>query len=206
MPGARGVELVAKKYGFKQKNPKAVDDLLKRYKDSSKLKLAVGWPKATEAAGLRYPDGTSVLMVAAANNFGAAIDHPGGTKYTIGPDGKARFVPNEFAGAVAGTTKPHRINIPARPFMRHAVGPAVAATTPVKLAMVPAFNAGEATAGDVLNAMGPFAEAAFKQAITDLRDPPNAASTVRAKKSDNPLIDTGLMRGSLTHQVRAGEQ
>jgi hypothetical protein len=36
------------------------------------------------------------------------------------------------------------------------------------------------------------------EAITDLKSPPNSAATIARKKSSNPLIDTGLMRRSVT--------
>jgi hypothetical protein len=35
-----------------------------------------------------------------------------------------------------------------------------------------------------------------KQVLTDLADPPNAPSTIAAKGSSNPLIDTGHLRNS----------
>ena len=42
---------------------------------------------------------------------------------------------------------------------------------------------------------------AIKKKITDLREPPNAPSTIRRKGSSNPLIDTGRMRASVRHKV-----
>lgn len=44
-------------------------------------------------------------------------------------------------------------------------------------------------------------EQALKNSITELQDPPNAPSTIRRKKSSNPLIDTGLMRASISHKI-----
>lgn len=37
--------------------------------------------------------------------------------------------------------------------------------------------------------------------ITDLSDPPNAPSTIKQKGSSNPLIDTGVMRNSVTYEI-----
>lgn len=45
-----------------------------------------------------------------------------------------------------------------------------------------------------LRQLGVVAVADAQAALTDLRDPPNAAGTVRRKGSDNPLIDTGHLR------------
>lgn len=41
----------------------------------------------------------------------------------------------------------------------------------------------------------------LKREIRDLREPPNSERTIKWKESNNPLIDTGLMRTSVTHQV-----
>lgn len=39
-----------------------------------------------------------------------------------------------------------------------------------------------------------------QSSIRDIQDPPNTASTVSQKGSSNPLIDTGLMRRTLTYE------
>ncbi len=54
---------------IRQKNPNAIADLLKRYRNSKEL--AIGYPLGTEGVSTKYPDGTPVLLVAAANNYGA---------------------------------------------------------------------------------------------------------------------------------------
>lgn len=54
---------------IKQTNPRALRDLLKRYRGSKEL--AIGYPLGTDGVSTRYPDGTPVLLVAASNNFGA---------------------------------------------------------------------------------------------------------------------------------------
>lgn len=43
-----------------------------------------------------------------------------------------------------------------------------------------------------------------RRTIITLRTPPNAASTVRRKGSDNPLVDTGRLAQSVTWEVRMG--
>lgn len=57
---------------------------------------------------------------AAIQEFGGTLNHPGGTAYFIGDDGKARFVSNENATADMPRTKPHTITLPERPYMRPA--------------------------------------------------------------------------------------
>ncbi len=67
--------------------------------------------------GVQASEDSEILKIANANEFGADIDHPGGTPYVIGKGGKAVFV-KKGTQNVAGVTKPHKINIPARPFIR----------------------------------------------------------------------------------------
>ncbi len=42
----------------------------------------------------------------------------------------------------------------------------------------------------------------IQRKIKALRDPPNAPSTIAAKGSDNPLIDTGRLRQAMDFEVR----
>lgn len=57
------------------------------------------------------------------------------------------------------------------------------------------------SADAVLNQVGAIAVGATQEYITNLRTPPNAPSTIEKKGSDNPLIDTGSMRASVTWKV-----
>ena len=59
-----------------------------------------------------------------------------------------------------------------------------------------------ATPSKALSIVGEVARADIIQSITDLKAPPNAESTIKQKKSTNPLIDTGLMRRSVTYKVK----
>ena len=61
-----------------------------------------------------------VVPYARIHEFGGTINHPGGTPYFIGADGKAKFV-NKAAGADLPKTKPHPIEIPARPYITPAM-------------------------------------------------------------------------------------
>lgn len=152
---------------IRQRDPGWLKRLLKRYQNDSVL--AVGYP-ASETGSIRYPDGTSVILVAAVNNFGSASR-----------------------------------GIPARPFMIEGAEPAIEATAPIAAALIPALNAGRATVEDILKDMGPFAEAAFKEKLTAGPWEPNAELTKELKGSSTPLIDTGLLRNSMTHVVRKAD-
>lgn len=55
--------------------------------------------------------------------LGGTINHPGGSPYVIGADGKARFVKkgSKAAAKAAGITKPHTITIKPRPYIKPAI-------------------------------------------------------------------------------------
>ncbi|PYY66166.1 hypothetical protein CRX42_33900, partial [Pseudomonas jessenii] len=96
--------------------------------------------------------------------------------------------------------------IPARPVL----GPAIEKGAPQyqRLAevMIPKVLSGEMTMHILLEQMGQLAEGHIKQEITDLKTPPNAPSTIAAKGSDNPLIDTGAFRQSIRYVIDDGSE
>ncbi len=60
---------------------------------------------------------------------------------------------------------------------------------------------GAVTMNQGLGLMGEFIQRLITQRITNLKTPPNAASTIARKGSDNPLIDTGRMRQSIRWEL-----
>lgn len=52
-----------------------------------------------------------------------------------------------------------------------------------------------------LERVGLIAQGMVQKYIRQLQDPPNAESTIKKKKSANPLIDTGQMRQSVSYKV-----
>ena len=52
------------------------------------------------------------------------------------------------------------------------------------------------------NRVGAYVQGEIQKRIIELVEPPNAPSTVKAKRSSNPLIDIGVMRGSVTYRVK----
>lgn len=68
---------------------------------------------------LRWAAGTNVEY-ARIHEFGGVINHPGGTPYVM-IDGRFQPVRKENAKPWMKRTKPHPINMPARPFMRPAL-------------------------------------------------------------------------------------
>ena len=73
------------KGGFKittrQSNPEWAKKIAKNIKGLTKKEVAVGFPAGGGKASQTYDNGMSVLDVAIVNQFGADINHPGGTAY-----------------------------------------------------------------------------------------------------------------------------
>ena len=151
-----------------QRSPEWLNRLLRQYEGSDVL--AVGFPVGSQGASAQYPDGTSLLMVAAVNNFGSLNGH-----------------------------------VPRRPYMERGAEKTHEKTAPILQRLIAKVNALEMTKTEALKILGPVAVGQHQAAIVELQDPPNAESTIERKGSSNPLIDTGLMRQSVTFTVRAGE-
>ena len=152
----------------RHKNPNALKKVADRYKKS--FEILVGFP-SSKTKSIEYPDGTSVIEVAAANNFG---------------------VPSR--------------GIPRRPFMTLAKEPTIKKIKPLVKVLVHKLNKGEITMERIVDQIAPVAVNIFKETIVKLRTPPNAPSTIRRKKSDNPLIDSGLLVDTLTFDKRKAKK
>ena len=61
--------------------------------------------------------------------------------------------------------------------------------------------AGQARVREELGKVGLVAARDVQQTIRDLRTPPNAKATIKAKGSSNPLVDSGRLRQSIRHKV-----
>ncbi len=165
--------------------------------------------------GETYPDGTSVAEVAIIQEYGAVIEHPGGTKYikdavtsrmVLDPEtGKrkrvysvgVRFVANNFSGD-AFITGPHQIVIPARPFFSKAF-------EINKRKWIANFESYLVSSGynleKAFKLLGAVVRSDIIHQIDITTEPPNAPSTLRQKKGSHPLIDTHRMRNRIKWQV-----
>lgn len=158
-----------------------------------------------EEAGDVESGDLTMASLGAINEFGADIKHPGGTSYGYASKAAAdrdevRFLKTGSGYMQLGVTQAHTIDIPARPWLE----PGVASATPeVLLTIQDGMEAGQSM-DQILEAVGVVAAAAVKVYMTELKTPPNAASTIRKKGSSNPLIDQGHMRAAVTHKVAIG--
>ena len=164
--------------------------------------VTVGIHESAEA-----PENADLTMaqLGAIHEFGADIDHPGGTSYGYASEaaaerGDVRFLKKGTGFMELGVTGPHKVTIPARPWLV----PGVASGTQEYLAEIAAAVSAGKDLDTTLEIVGVVAAGTVQQFMTDLKSPPNAASTIRKKGSDNPLIDSGAMRGSVTYEVAEG--
>lgn len=92
--------------------PTKTGEMMKRLKNFS---VKAGWFE-----NAKYSNNKPVAGIAAVQDGGATINHPGGTPYKFGSNGEVVFVEKGTPNP-AGVTKPHMIVIPPRPFMKPSV-------------------------------------------------------------------------------------
>lgn len=106
---------------------------------------------------------------------------------------------HEF-GVTIRTAK-SEIVIPERSFMRSTFDAKNADWANFVKRRIPKLLFGQLDAYRLCDLLGERMVADIRIALTDLRSPPNAPSTIAQKGSDNPLIDTGGLRRRITHRV-----
>lgn len=156
--------------------------------------------------GSTYPDGTSVPMVAAVQEFGGSIQIPARTQTIYrrvnertGNIDDYRFVKASKSNLAQTVQVPaHTITIPSRPFFRQML----AEKSPQWGAdMTEIMKSSDYDAKKTLSLMGERIVGQLKESITSMAEPPNASSTVRKKGFNNPLIASGHMQSSVDYEV-----
>lgn len=175
--------------------------------------LRVGW-----FSSAKYPDGTPVPQIAALHEFGGTISVPerqSDVYFHQRADGSVgrRFVKKEksnFAQSVK--VKAHTIVIPARPFMRPAVADNRAEWRKKLGDRAKDVLQGDAPPDHMLDQFGLAVSGDIRKAITKVISPPLSPKTIKRKMRKlkgkrgpgsvtKPLVDTGLMLSSVTHEV-----
>lgn len=159
-----------------------------------------------EDAGNVESDDLTMAGLGAVHEFGADINHPGGTSYgyaskAASDRNEVRFLKSGQGYMELGVTSPHVIKIPARPWLN----PGVASGNDEYLNIITTTLEKGGTPEQALNKVGVVAVGKVQKYMTDLRSPPNAASTIKKKGSSNPLIDNGHLRASVTYKIDSGK-
>lgn len=146
-------------------------DLMQKLKErfGGKNRVLVGVPKGAGS----YEDGTLIAVVAAANEFGATINHPNGAK----------------------------IVIPERPALRDGSRAAMPEIKQLSIIGVRRINQGDMLMEQLVNQIGLLSVGKIQETISNGVGPANAQSTIKKKGSSTPLIDTGHYRQSIRHVV-----
>lgn len=180
------------KVSVKQANPGWLKTRIDKAKGLGGKEVVAGFPKGSEKASSTYDNGFSVLDNAITQNFGASINHPGGTPYFTRKDGMMQFVKKGSPGAAGlPVTKPHKIVIPARNFMDEAVKILEEDSKMEGAYLAKKVLHGELTPDEALAKIAQIAEDAIRIAILNGEYAPNAASTIAKKGSSKPLVDKG---------------
>ena len=90
-------------------------------------------------------------------------------------------------------------NIPVRPFMRNAFDKSREKLNRAKKRLYNSVLLDEISPKTAVTKLGEIHKGQIQREIVNLRSPPNAPSTIKRKKSSNPLIDTGQLRQSIHH-------
>ncbi len=92
-------------------------------------------------------------------------------------------------------------NIPSRPFMRNALEKNRKAANEFAASYLKKVGNASFDVNTFLELMGEFMKSAIQKEISEGDFVPNSPYTIAKKGSDKPLIDTGLMRQSVTYVI-----
>lgn len=93
-------------------------------------------------------------------------------------------------------------SIPSRPFLTASREQMIKTTAALRQKILEQVNNDQSCPDEVFDQIGAMCASVVKNTITAWQDPPNSPATVKAKGVNNPLVDTGLMRQSVTWEVR----
>ena len=117
------------------------------------------------------------------------------------PEGSGSYDTGETIAGVAAANEFGTSRIPARPFLKNGVESGTAEYIAIIEDAAQAVTDGAINMTQVLEQIGLVAAGKVKEFMINLSTPSNAESTVKRKKSSNPLIDTGAMVQAVTHVV-----
>lgn len=118
-------------------------------------------------------------------------------KLKVGIFESAKYDDGTPAAQVAFWQEFGTAKIPMRPFMRNAI----AKNTRKWGDSVKTILIGTNDSERALKMLGEIMRGDIVLSLTNLNTPPNAPSTIKQKGSSNPLIDTGLLRSSISWEL-----
>lgn len=184
------------------KTVKRLEEILKRVKELQGKSVVVGIPKNTV---VNQMDMCELGMV---HEFGATIQHAGGTSYGYknkrdANKGKVRFLKNGAKSySVMGKTTSHTIQIPERSFLRSTFAKEKENLGSLTYKVFKQALKGDVSAHDAYKSIGAYMSNQVKETMTDGDLTPLKPETIKRKGSSKPLIDTGQLRASITYEVR----
>lgn len=135
-------------------------------------------------ADAKREDGAPMLVIAAANEFGAKI-----------PKRQARF------GNLDDENPGGWVIIPERSYLRAWFDENVDALQATMERLIGQVVEGKISGRAALETIGGYVVTHIQAYMVDLKTPPNAPSTIARKGSSNPLIDTGQLKDAITWRV-----
>jgi hypothetical protein len=114
--------------------------------------------------------------------------------------GKAKAIMMAMIAAVHEYGSPKR-NIPERSFIRSWVSGKKPEINRTILKLLQLVEDGKINADTALKRLGAFGVAGIRQQIKSIKSPALKPATIKKKKSSQPLIDTGQLRGGIQYKV-----
>ena len=119
--------------------------------------------------------------------------------------GKAKSEDGADVATIAAYNELGTSTTPARPFLRQTADVNEGKIRAFCRREIKAVASGNKTTEEALKRIGVYGVGLVKKQIRHGDFFPNAPATIRKKKSNKPLIDTGRMRQSVTYIVRGGK-
>ncbi len=163
------------------------DNLTRRVKEVKRAKVP------SVKVGVFGKDGSDLVKYASANEFGTGAWYP-----FSDDDPRTVEAIKTFPGKV-----PKKIRIPERSYLRSSVDENRSRINEFVSARFSDFLDGKMSVPKALNLIGLMFSSLVQMKITRGGKgwPPNSAFTKWRKKSSRPLIDTGRLRQSITHEI-----
>lgn len=185
--------------GFVKDIDKGWDRIVKERLGDKVVKVGI---TGAQAEAVHKDAGITNAQLGAVHEYGATIQHPGGTSFSSDFTNGNRFIKNADVADHdnVGVTGAHVIVIPARSFMRSTMDANHMYAADIDKA-VKAILDGKLHEDRALDLIGAKAASDVMRTIEKGIPVPLAASTIKRKGSSKPLIDNKDLLRSITHAV-----